>query len=145
MLVVSLTRLIVLLNLSEGTCIVAPEEIKKNGYYSLVRPHLEYASRMSDPHTQKQINDIKGVQRRAARFVKRCYDHRTTGSVTRLLNDLQCPSLEVHRKEARLTTLYKAINGKIDLQIIEHVKPRQRNTIHYHPIKFTHLTPASNT
>ena len=56
-----------------------PEEIKKHAYYALVRPHLEYASSVWDPHVQKQINDIEAVQRRAARFAKRCYD-RTVNS-----------------------------------------------------------------
>ena len=54
-------------DLSEGTCIDGcTEEIKKNAYYSLIRPHLEYASNIWDPRTQKQVNDIERVQRRAA-------------------------------------------------------------------------------
>lgn len=65
----------------------------KKAYYSLVRPHLEYANSVWDPHAQKQINDIEGVQRRAARLGKRCYDQ-LPGSVTRLLIELQCSSLE---------------------------------------------------
>jgi hypothetical protein len=88
--------------------------------------------------------DGEGMQRRAARFVKRCYD-RTPESVIRLLNELQWPLLEQRRKEARLTMMYKAVNGKIALQIPEYVQPKQRITRQYHPMKFTHLTPASNT
>ena len=33
-----------------------PEEVKKQVYYSLVRPHLEYASCAWDPHTQKNTD-----------------------------------------------------------------------------------------
>ena len=49
-----------------------PEQIKTQAYYSLVRPHLEYACSVWDPHTQKNIQSIEKVQRRAARFVKKC-------------------------------------------------------------------------
>ena len=42
-----------------------PEEVKKQAYYSLIRPHFEYASSAWDPHTQKNIKAIEGVQRRA--------------------------------------------------------------------------------
>ena len=41
--------------------------------------------------------------------------------------------------------MYEAVTGKIALQIPEYVKPKQRITRQYHPMKFTHLTPASNT
>ena len=39
----------------------------------------------------------------------------------------------------------KSVNRKIALQILEYVKPKQRITRQYHPMKFTHLTPMSNT
>ena len=87
-----------------------PEEVKKQAYYTLVRPNLEYGSSAWDPHTKKQINAIEGVQCRAARFVKQCHE-RTPGMVTKLLSDLQWPSLQQRRKEARLVTMYKAVNG----------------------------------
>jgi hypothetical protein len=35
-----------------GSC---PEEVKKQAYLALVRPHLEYASSAWDPHLQKHI------------------------------------------------------------------------------------------
>ena len=37
------------------------EEVKKQAYYSLVRPHLEYASSAWDPPTQKNAKAIEGV------------------------------------------------------------------------------------
>ena len=50
-----------------------PESVKSQAYLTLVRPCLEYACSVWDPHTQKHCHDIEGVQRRAARFVKNCY------------------------------------------------------------------------
>ena len=56
-------------------------------YVTLVRPCLEYACSVWDPHTQMHCQDIEGVQRQAARFVKQnCYE-REPGTVTNLL----CP------------------------------------------------------
>ena len=49
-----------------------PEQIKMQAYHSLVRPHLEYAFSVWDPHTQKNTQSIEKVQLRAARFVKKC-------------------------------------------------------------------------
>ena len=39
-------------------------------FKSLVRPILEYSSSVWDPHTQRNVNKLEMVQRRAARFVK---------------------------------------------------------------------------
>ena len=49
-----------------------PEQIKTQAYNSLVRPLLEYACSVWDPHTQKNVQSIEKVQRRPARFVKKC-------------------------------------------------------------------------
>ena len=65
-----------------------PEQIKTQAYYSLVRPHLEYACSVWDPHTQKNIQSIEKVQRRAARFVKKC-NQRTPSTVISLLEELK--------------------------------------------------------
>ena len=48
-----------------------PENVKSQAYITLVRPCLEYACSVWDPHTQKHCQDIEGVQRQTARFVKK--------------------------------------------------------------------------
>ena len=82
------------------------ESVKSHAYLTLVRHCLKYACSVWGPHTQKHCQDIKGVQRRAARFVKNCYE-REPGRVTNLLKDLNWHALELRRKIVRLTTMYK--------------------------------------
>ena len=68
-----------------GSC---PEEIKKQAYLTLVRPHLEYACSAWDPHLQKHINQIEMVQHRAARFITNNYS-REPGTATGILKRLE--------------------------------------------------------
>ena len=53
----------------------------------LVRPMMEYGSSAWVPHTQRNIDRLEMVQRRAARFVKG--DHDRTDSVTSMLTNLR--------------------------------------------------------
>ena len=55
----------------------------------------------------------------AARFVKNCYEQEP-GTVTNLLNDLNWHSLEMTRKIARVTTMYKIVNYKIGVNITKY-------------------------
>jgi hypothetical protein len=56
-----------------------------------------------DPVTQKNIRELEMVQRRAARFVTG--DHRTTSSVTRMLEALQWTQLQQRSKRAKVIML----------------------------------------
>ena len=116
-----------------------PEQIKTQAYYSLVRPHLEYACSVWDPHTQKNIQSIEKDQRRAARFVKKC-NQRTPGTITSLLEELKWPSLE----QRRLTNLYKIVNGTLAVQISNYFRQKERQTRNYHPLKFINAGCRTN-
>ena len=48
---------------------VSSPKLKTLAYFSLVRPLVEYAAPAWDPHTDRNINKLEKVQRRAARFV----------------------------------------------------------------------------
>ena len=48
-----------------------PTNVKAQAYFTLVRPHLEYASCAWDPHLQQDISKLEMVQRQALRFFLR--------------------------------------------------------------------------
>ena len=80
----------------------------------MVRPVLEYASSVWDPHLVKYREKLEKVQRCASRYVFNNYN-RTPGTVTNLLERLQWDTLEKRREISRLAMIYKIENGLIDL------------------------------
>ena len=103
-----------------------PEGVKEAAYKVLVRPHVEYASSVWDPHLKKHVKQIEVVQRRAAYFVKNCYI-REPGTVTNLLNGLNWIPLKVRRTISRLTLFHKAIHGDGGLAFPDYVMKRRRH------------------
>ena len=63
-----------------------PSEIKAQCYSSVVRPVIEYAATDWDPYTARNIQQLKAVQRRAARFVTG--DNKTTCSTSQMITNL---------------------------------------------------------
>ena len=106
---------------------VASRHIKETAYKAIVRPILEYASGVWDPHTTKLIRKLEMIQRRAARF---CLNrHHNTSSVDAMLTTLAWPTLQQRRKQARLTMLYKIRNGLVTgtyPQLVESAGRRRR-------------------
>ena len=80
-------------------------------YHSLIRSILDYASIIWSPHTQKNIQLIESVQRRAARFVANDY----SSSISNLLSDLGWKPLSHRRNELRLLVFYKIIQHLVDI------------------------------
>ena len=82
-------------------------------YTTLLRPLVEYASIIWDPHTNANINRLEMVQRKYARFV--FYDYRTTSSVTAMLDQLQWSSLQERRAQAKVEMMYRIVNDLVDI------------------------------
>ena len=85
----------------------------KSCHKSMVHPILEYVSTIWDPHTNVNINKLESVQLRSARFCLGDYSHYS--SVTSMLQLLDLPCLQFRRKLAKLTTLFKLINGNLHI------------------------------
>ncbi len=80
-----------------GTFGQCPAEVRASGYYTLVRPHLEYASAAWDPYYIKDVKQLEGIQLKAARFITGNREW-TEGTVTHILADLEWPPLALRRK-----------------------------------------------
>ena len=86
-----------------------PERVKEAAYKPLCGP-VEYVSSVWNPHRRKHVKEIKGVQKRAARFVKHCYT-REPGTVTNLLSELNWIPLKVRTKNNLAVNLTPQCNS----------------------------------
>ena len=68
-----------------------PQKLKETAYLSLVRPTLEYAASVWDPHLIKDRNSLEAVPRKAARFVYG--DYRWRASPTLYVKDTRVDKL----------------------------------------------------
>ena len=75
-------------------------------YVTLVRPCLEYAAQVWNPHLTKDINNLEKVQKFALRICSKRYHD----SYESLLDLLEIPTLRNRRLYVTLCTFYKIIN-----------------------------------
>ena len=88
-------------------------KVKQMAYTSYIRPIVEYASSVWDPHTKRNTNKIEIVQHRCARNVTGNFD--STSSVTSLLNCLIWPTLEERRRQYHLAVMYRILHNQVDI------------------------------
>ena len=105
-------------------------EVKAASYLAIVRPLMEYASVVWDPHLNVYISMLEKIQRRAARWVKGCYDRYS--SVTTMLASLKWPTLAQRRKIARLKLFYKIMYNSSTLILPPYYQYTCRNTCSHH-------------
>ena len=109
-----------------------PRKTKEQCYFTLVRPIMEYACTVWDPHTSSNIKKLEAVQRRAARFVYG--DYRTTSSVTTMLKQLQWSSLQERRNQCKLLMMYRIVYNLVDIPS-DQLTP-QTTTIRGHTLRY---------
>jgi len=67
----------------------------------------------SRTHTPRRTNAPEKIQRCAARFMSGDYKSRSPGSINKLLNKFNLPTLEERRKQLRLIMFYKVVEGLV--------------------------------
>ena len=97
-----------LLRRNLGFC---PESCKRTAYIALVRSILEYGAIVWDPYLRKDIECLEKTQNRAVRFIHGDYTSRDAGSVTRMREKLNLPTLSSRRQVLKLTSFFKVVEG----------------------------------
>ena len=111
-----------------------PPSVRETAYKGLIRPVLEYASVVWDPHCKKLTNDLEKVQNRSARFVLSDYSYEP-GSMTNIMQRLQWKPLKTRRKHARMTLLYKGLKGMANIPTKDLIQQNNR-TRNQHDLSF---------
>ena len=93
-----------------------------------MRPQLEYASTLWSPHTATDITKLEAVQRRSALWATR--DYQRISSVTQMIKDLNCRTLEQRRIDSRLTLMYKITYDLLAIPAADYVIPDTRQSRH---------------
>ena len=89
-----------------------PRECRRTAYIALVRSIMEYGSIIWDPYTKQEITKLESIQRREARFITKDYKSRE-GCMTKMLNELNLPTLQSRRQKQRLIFFYKVVEGQV--------------------------------
>ena len=119
------------LNFLRRTLRIVSQNTKALAYKALVRPKLEYAPSVWDPHHAKWRNALEAVQSRAARFsTRRCHN---TSSVTAMKHDLGWEALADRRQLSRVILFYKIHHNLVLIPIPDYLtlNPRRNRNRHH--------------
>ena len=93
---------------------------KLTAYKSLIRPLLEYADIVWDPHSQSLIHQLEGLQKKSLRFIYNSYG--IDSHVTPLYAASGVPILSCRRKVKRLKFLHNIIHNKAGLNFDDYLE-----------------------
>lgn len=109
----------------------------------MVRPSLEYASVVWDPHTKSNIQKIEKIQRLAARFIYSRYRRRDCPSAMLQLANLE--PLEDRRRAARLNLLRLIYFSKLEIKPDNYmVRDSSRPSRHKHSCSIKPIFARTN-
>ena len=115
--------------------------VREMAYSTLVRPQLEYAAAVWDPHTKGKTQQVEKVQRRAARWVSGNYER--LASVSDMIATLGWRSLEQRWADAGLCLFYKIIHGLVAVTLPDYIEPNTRISRYCHSMTFRQLQTST--
>ena len=92
--------------------------VKELAYTTVCRPILEYASSVWSPYRKRDINKLEMVQRKAYRWI---YSLKKDTHITERMTDHNWETLADRRINKDLSTLTKAVNGMLVLDVDDQV------------------------
>ena len=101
----------------------ADSDAIKQLYLSLVRPHLEYACQVLDPHLLRDKKKLEGVQK----FGLRLASHQWDAGYQDLLNLFDLPTLEERRTDLKLGLLFQIIHRLCHFPCVPQFRKNTRN------------------
>ena len=113
---------------------IGQEKLKTSAYFTLVRPHVEYAVAIWNPYTQTYKNKIEMVQRRTARYV--CNNYNREANCHHYDQTLALAQPPTKENRLRLVMFYKTLHGIVALDLFPQLLPLVRPSRYMHSEAF---------
>ena len=86
--------------------------LQMTAYIALVRSIMDYGGIIWAPYLKPDVDRLERIHQ-AARFTTGDYKTREPGCITKMLIDLELPTLEKRRTAQRLTFMFKVVEGLV--------------------------------